>query len=212
MTNSLKQKLVIGVTGGIGSGKSALTREFELLGITVVDADVVARQVVAVDSPVLNQIKDQFGVDILLDDGELNRVKLRELIFNDDQKKQALNRIMHPAIRDELISQLTMANSPYVILSAPLLLENNLDKYTDKVVVVDVSVATQIERAAKRDDVSQQQIKAIIASQIDRDSRTKQADYLVSNEGDIAQLAEKAKQLNAEFLRLSADMFINVAK
>ncbi len=212
MTNSLKQKLVIGVTGGIGSGKSALTREFELLGITVVDADVVARQVVAVDSPVLNQIKDQFGVDILLDDGELNRVKLRELIFNDDQKKQALNRIMHPAIRDELISQLTMANSPYVILSAPLLLENNLDKFTDKVVVVDVSVATQIERAAKRDDVSQQQIKAIIASQIDRDSRTKQADYLVSNEGDIAQLVEKAKQLNAEFLRLSADMFINVAK
>lgn len=212
MTSSLKQKLVIGVTGGIGSGKSALTREFERLGITVVDADVVAREVVAVDSPVLDQIKDQFGVDILLDTGELNRVKLRELIFNDEQKKQTLNRIMHPAIRDELISQLTMANSPYVILSAPLLLENNLDKYTNKVVVVDVSVATQVERAAKRDDVSQQQIKAIIASQIDRDSRTKQADYLVSNEGDIAQLAEQAEQLNTEFLRLSADMFINVAK
>jgi dephospho-CoA kinase len=207
----MNDKLVIGVTGGIGSGKSALTREFEKLNVIVVDADVVAREVVAVNSPVLTQVAQQFGADILLSTGELNRAKLREIVFSDEHKKQTLNAIMHPAIRNEMINQLNNAQSPYVILSAALIFENQLDKLTDKVVVVDVPETLQLERASSRDSVEQQQIQAIMASQWTRQRRNEQADYIVPNDGAIALLAEQAKNLNTKFLQLAADKLINVA-
>ncbi|GHB72477.1 dephospho-CoA kinase [Psychrosphaera saromensis] len=208
---NLNDKLIIGVTGGIGSGKSALTAEFEKLNVVVVDADVVAREVVAVNSPALMQIVNEFGPDILLSTGELNRVKLREIIFSDEQSKQTLNAIMHPAIRNELIQQLIHAKSSYVILSAPLLFENKLDKLTDKVVVVDVPEHVQVNRASSRDDVEQEQIKAIMASQFSREQRNEKADYLVANEHDISLLAKQVIKLNTEFLRLSADKLGNRA-
>jgi dephospho-CoA kinase len=208
---NLNDKLIIGVTGGIGSGKSALTAEFEKLNVVVVDADVVAREVVAVNSPALMQIVNEFGPDILLPTGELNRAKLREIIFSDEQSKQTLNAIMHPAIRNELIQQLIHAKSSYVILSAPLLFENKLDKLTDKVVVVDVPEHVQVNRASSRDDVEQEQIKAIMASQYSREQRNEKADYLVANEHDISLLAKQVIKLNTEFLRLSADKLGNRA-
>jgi dephospho-CoA kinase len=208
---NLNSKLIIGVTGGIGSGKSALTAEFEKLNIAVVDADVVAREVVTANSPALLQIVNGFGTDILLPTGELNRAKLRELIFSDEQKKQTLNAIMHPAIRNELIQQLTHAKSSYVILSAPLLFENKLDKLTDKVVVVDVPEHVQVNRASRRDDVEQDQIKAIMASQWSREQRNEKADYLVVNEHEVSLLKKQVIKLNTEFLRLSADKLVNIA-
>lgn len=201
----MSKKLIIAVTGGIGSGKSALTKEFEKLNITVVDADVVAREVVAPNSPVLMQIAETFGADILLANGELNRAKLREIIFSDEQKKQTLNSIMHPAIRHELVSQLNNAESPYVILSAPLLFENKLNALADKVVVVDVPEATQLERASSRDSVEQEQIKAIMASQWTRQNRNEQADYIVANDGHINLLAEQALRLNSKFIQILDD-------
>ena len=207
----MNDKLVIGITGGIGSGKSALTREFEKLNVIVVDADVVAREVVAVNSPVLTQVAQQFGADILLSTGELNRAKLREIVFSDEHKKQTLNGIMHPAIRNEMINQIHSAQSPYVILSAALIFENQLDNLTDKVVVVDVPETLQLERASSRDSVEQQQIQAIMASQWTRQRRNEQADYIVPNDGAIALLAEQAKNLNTKFLQLAADKLINVA-
>lgn len=209
--SNLNDKLIIGVTGGIGSGKSALTAEFEKLNVVVVDADVVAREVVAVNSPALMQIVNEFGPDILLPTGELNRAKLREIIFSDEQSKQTLNAIMHPAIRNELIQQLIHTKSSYVILSAPLLFENKLDKLTDKVVVVDVPEHVQVNRASSRDDVEQEQIKAIMASQFSREQRNEKADYLVANEHDISLLAKQVIKLNTEFLRLSADKLGNRA-
>lgn len=209
--SNLNDKLIIGVTGGIGSGKSALTAEFEKLNVVVVDADVVAREVVAVNSPTLMQIVNEFGPDILLPTGELNRAKLREIIFSDEQSKQTLNAIMHPAIRNELIQQLIHTKSSYVILSAPLLFENKLDKLTDKVVVVDVPEHVQVNRASSRDDVEQEQIKAIMASQFSREQRNEKADYLVANEHDISLLAKQVIKLNTEFLRLSADKLGNRA-
>jgi dephospho-CoA kinase len=199
------RKFIVGVTGGIGSGKSALTAEFEKLNVTVVDADVVARDVVAINSPILKQIAEEFGTDILLSKGELNRAKLREIIFSDDQKKQTLNAIMHPAIRNELITQLNNAQSPYVVLSAPLLFENKLDVLTDKVVVVDLPEAIQLERASSRDSVESGQIEAIMNSQWTRQKRNEGADYIVPNSGGIKLLKEQAVRLNSKFLALSAD-------
>jgi dephospho-CoA kinase len=207
---NLNDKLIIGVTGGIGSGKSALTAEFEKLNVVIVDADVVAREVVEPNSPALLQIVNEFGNDILLPNGALNRAKLRDIIFSNEQSKQTLNAIMHPAIRNELIQQLLHAKSPYVILSAPLLFENKLDKLADKVVVVDVPEHVQVHRASSRDDVAQEQIKAIMTSQCSREQRNEKADYLVTNEHDICFLQQQAIKLNTEFLRLSADKSINV--
>ena len=201
----MNKKLIIGVTGGIGSGKSALTAEFEKLNVCVVDADVVAREVVAVNSPILMQIVEQFGADILLPTGELNRSKLRKIIFADEQKKQTLNAIMHPAIRNELLSQLNQAQSPYVVLSAPLLFENGLNALTDKVVVVDVPEVIQLQRASTRDCVEQEQIKAIMASQWTRLKRNEKADYIVENDADIQMLAKRAQKLNIKFMQLLAD-------
>ena len=198
-------KFIVGITGGIGSGKSALTKEFEKLNVVVVDADVVAREVVAINSPVLKQVAEQFGADILLSTGVLNRAKLREIIFSDEQKKQTLNSIMHPAIRNELIIQLNNAQSPYVILSAPLLFENNLNALTDIVVVVDVEEAIQLERASSRDSVESEQIAAIMDSQWPRQKRNEKADFIVSNSGDIKLLEGQALRLNSKFLALSAD-------
>lgn len=207
----MSDKLIIGVTGGIGSGKSALTKEFEKLNVVVVDADVVAREVVAINSPVLKQIAQQFGDDILLPSGALNRAKLREVIFSDEKQKNSLNTIMHPAIRNEIINQLNNAQSPYVILSAALIFENKLDKLTDNVVVVDVPESMQLERAASRDRVEQQQIKAIMASQWTRQQRNELADYIVPNDGDISLLTKQALKLDIEFSRQSAEKRINIA-
>lgn len=196
----MTDKFVVGVTGGIGSGKTAATDVFQQLGIYVVDADEVAREVVEPGKPALQAIVAVFGEGILVDDGTLNRAKLRELIFSDDASKQQLNDIMFPAIRNALIQQLSDAKSDYVILSAPLLLENKLQKYTNRVLVIDVPVAVQIERASKRDDVNEAQIKAIIASQIGREERLSLADDVLDNSQQIEQLAEKVHELHQKYL------------
>ena len=164
----IKDKLIIGLTGGIGSGKTAASDHFMKLGVDIVDADVIAREIVKPNSKTLNKVADQFGADILLENGELNRAKLRERIFTSDDDKQALNSIMQPAIRYALLEQLNKARSEYVILSAPLLLENGLEKYCQRVLVIDVPVETQLQRASSRDTVSSNQIQSIIDSQIDR--------------------------------------------
>ena len=194
-------KLIVGVTGGIGAGKSAATSHFEQLGITIVDADIVAREIVAPDSPTLAKLVDIFGEDILLEDGALNRAKLRELVFSDDTAKASLNGIMHPAIRTEIMSQLGQANSPYVILSAPLLIENGLEKNVNSVVVVDVPETLQLARASARDDVSEEQIKAIMQSQCSRKDRLKHAEYVLDNSGTLKQLHEQVERLHDELMQ-----------
>jgi dephospho-CoA kinase len=172
--------LVVGLTGGIGSGKSTVSKFFEKLGVSVVDADVVARQVVSKGQPALAQISDYFGVDVLID-GQLNRAKLREIIFADEQKKSWLNNLLHPIIRQQMLAQLAQAKGDYVILEAPLLFENKLECYCDYIVVVDVDEQIQIKRASQRDLNSIDQIKAIIASQIDRQQRLLKASFVIEN-------------------------------
>ena len=195
-------KFVIGVTGGIGAGKTAVTEQFQQLGIEVVDADEVARTIVQPNQPTLTKIVDTFGKQILLESGQLDRAKLRALIFSDDQQKQKLNNIMFPAIRVELVAQLSNAQSAYVILSAPLLFENGLEQYTDRVLVVDVPETTQIKRASHRDTVSEQQIKSIIKSQISRKDRLNNADDVIDNQGTVENLHEQVKVMHQKYISM----------
>ena len=201
-------QVIIGLTGGIGSGKSTVAKEFTALGIDIVDADKVARQVVEPGQPALAEIELYFGSDVLNAAGELNRAKLRQLIFQSDTKKQWLNALLHPIIRDTLLAQLNMAKSEYVILEAPLLLENKLTQYTDYTLVVDVDEKLQIERAMKRDENSKSQIQAIMDAQISRSLRLQQADYVIDNSSiDRVALKQQIKSLHLKFLSLKKKTF-----
>ncbi len=172
---------VIGLTGGIATGKSTVSNYFKKLGISIVDADAIAKQVVAPNSPSLEKIKAHFGSQIVLDNGELNRVELRKLIFSNESEKLWLNNLLHPIIRQNILEQLNAAIGPYVILDAPLLFENNLDKLCEKTLVVDIPEELQIIRGSERDGVNQEQIKQIIAAQMPRSIKLKKADYFIDN-------------------------------
>lgn len=172
---------VIGLTGGISTGKSTVSNYFKKLGITIVDADAIAKQVVAPNSSSLEKIKVHFGSRILLNNGELNRAELRKLIFANESEKLWLNNLLHPIIRQEILKQLNAARGPYVILDAPLLFENNLDKLCEKTLVVDIPEELQIIRGSERDGVNQEQIKQIIAAQMPRSIKLKKADYVIDN-------------------------------
>ena len=196
-------RLIIGLTGGIGSGKSTVAKEFIDLGIEVIDADKVAREVVEPGKPALTQIELYFGKEVVGINGELDRAKLRNIIFNSEIKKQWLNDLLHPIIRDTLLKQLEQAQSEYVILEAPLLLENQLTKYTDYTLVVDVTEALQIERATQRDSNSVAQIQAIMNAQISRELRLEQADYIIDNSStDLVVLKQQVNLLHLQFLSI----------
>ena len=194
--------MIVGLTGGIGSGKTAVSDLFQDLGITIVDADLVSRVVVEKGREELNKIAEHFGEDILTSDGELDRSKLREVIFNSEEEKLWLESLLHPAIASQIQKELDSSSSPYAILVSPLLLETNQKNFCSTVLVVDVPVETQIERTSKRDNVSEEQIKSIIASQIDRDSRLEQADEVILNDGSIQSLETRVQELHKKFLSL----------
>ncbi|MEH6454622.1 MAG: dephospho-CoA kinase [Psychromonas sp.] len=194
--------LIIGLTGGIGSGKSTVSKFFHELGIEIVDADIVARQVVERGQPALRKIADHFGDNILIE-GELNRKLLRQLIFSNEAHKKWLNDLLHPLIRKQMIKQLSEVGGDYAIFEAPLLFENKLESMTDFNLVIDVSVELQIERASKRDDASEEGIKAVINSQISRSSRLQKADYCIDNSVlSIAQLQNQVIVLDRQFRQL----------
>jgi dephospho-CoA kinase len=199
-------KYIVGVTGGIGSGKTAATDVFKTLGIDVVDADLVSRKVVEPGSVVLFQIEQHFGEDILLENGQLNRAKLREIIFRDQDAKQWVNDLMHPAIRQEIVTCLAEAKSDYVVLSAPLLIENGLEKFCNRVLVIDIPEEMQLSRASRRDDVNEEQIRAIMASQIDRQRRLKAANDVIDNSGDLALLSEQVKKYHNKYVSKSKQL------
>ncbi len=195
--------MIIGLTGGIGSGKTAVSDMLASKGIDVVDADIVARQVVEPGSSALKQISAEFGQEYIQADGTLNRAKLRETVFSDETAKAKLNGIMQPAIRTELLSQLQSASSDYVILSAPLLFENGLEQYCQRVLVIDVDEQTQVHRASNRDSVTTAQIKSIISSQIARQERLKKATDVIDNTGTLADLEQQVNEINQKYLTLA---------
>lgn len=192
---------IVGLTGGIGSGKSTIANLFAELDVPIVDADIVAREVVAKGTPLLEQIAQHFGQSILLENGELNRPALRQLIFANEAEKNWLNGLLHPAIRKAMLKQLSRQTAPYTLFVVPLLIENNLTKLCHRVLVVDVSPQTQLMRAAKRDKNNVEQIQQIMNSQVSRTERLKWATDIINNDKDLPENLPHLKQKVLELHR-----------
>ena len=194
---------VVGVTGGIGSGKSAVSDRFAALGVAVVDADLEARRVVAPGEPALAEIARRFGRDALLADGGLDRAALRERIFEDPAERRWLERLTHPAINRRIADGLAAAKSPYAVLVSPLM--RGRDPRAQRILVVDAPEALRIRRTMARDGVDERQARAVLASQLDRDARLAFADDVIVNDGGLAALGDAVRSLHARYLTLAAD-------
>ncbi|MGI9281409.1 MAG: dephospho-CoA kinase [Endozoicomonas sp.] len=195
-------KLVIGVTGGIGSGKTAVTDYFSSLGITVVDADQASRMVVEPGRPALVKIAERHGQDILTDEGTLDRRKLRDIIFDSDNERVWLEQLLHPLIRNQIVQQLEESESPYTIMVSPLLVETDQHVLTDRILVVDVPEDIQRERTMSRDGMSKEQTQAIMAKQASRNQRLEKANDVVDNSGSLEQLFQQLDQIHQTYLGL----------
>ena len=187
---------IFGLTGGIGSGKSTVANACRQYSIDVVDVDVIARQVVEPDQPALQKIIDHFGQDILLADGTLHRSRLRERIFSEPTEKDWLENLLHPIIRQRMQCLLNQSSSLYTLLESPLLFETDQHLLVSKVIVVDVDVSTQLQRAGARDGASPENIKRIIATQISREDRLNRADFIINNNGTIEQTLDQVKRVH----------------
>lgn len=190
-----------GITGGIGSGKSAVTDRLADKGIVVVDADLAARTVVEPGTPGLAAIVDRFGTGILQPDGRLDRATLRERIFADPEERRWLEQLTHPLIGEEIRRQLAAAQSAYVVLSSPLLLESSQHTWVDCIVVVDVPESVQVARTIARDGNSEDLVRRIMAAQLPRDERRARADIIVDNSQSLESLDERVAALHEELLR-----------
>jgi dephospho-CoA kinase len=196
---------IVGLTGGIGSGKTTIANLFAEHNITIVDADIVARDVVAIGSPALGHISQYFGKDFIKANGLLNRALLRKQIFSNDKDKLWLNNLLHPLIGKQLITQMKAAKSEYCLLVAPLLIENDLITLVNRVLVIDVSETTQISRTTTRDNNSVEQVQAIIASQASRQVKQDHADDLLNNDyHSLEELKDRVDKLHHHYLTLAA--------
>ena len=196
-------RYIVGLTGGIGCGKSTVTALFADLGVQYVDADIVASEVVMPGTDCLNAICRHFGDSILQSNGELDRAALRQRIFSNNADKSWLEQLLHPAIRQQLLQQLAALTSPYALLVAPLLLENKLQQYVQRVLVIDLPESLQLSRAAARDNAGEIQIKAIMAAQLSRNERLKLADDIITNDSSIADLTPQVAALHQRYLQLA---------
>lgn len=206
--NIMQTSLIIGLTGGIGSGKTVVSNRFASFGIDIIDADVISHGITAKGSPILEQLAHTFGGDILKE-GELNRPRLRELVFSDPAQLAKLNAITHPAIRTQIRAELDRASSPYAILSAPLLLESikgddkGLTALCHRILVVDTPINLQLQRASRRDGQSDEDILAIINQQISREKRLMYADDVIDNSGDLENLYRQINELHDKYRHMA---------
>lgn len=195
---------VVGLTGGIGSGKSTVANLFAELGADIVDADVIAREVVAPGEPALAAIAAHFGPRVITAGGELDRRALRGRVFAHPQDKDWLNALLHPLIRERMVAACAASTSPYCLLVVPLLVENNLTGLCDRVLVVDVSPKAQLERTVRRDNSNEAQIRAIMAAQASREQRLAAADDVIDNNSpDLAGLQQAVARLHRHYLALA---------
>ena len=195
--------LVIGVTGGIGSGKTAATDHFKALGITVVDADLASRVVVEPGRPALQAIAEHFGADVIAEDGTLNRRALREIVFANPDERIWLERLTHPLIAQEILQQIQASQSPYTILASPLLLESSQSRLAQRVLVIDVPEELQIARTTSRDNTNAEGVKAIIAAQMKRQDRLAKADDIIVNDKSLAELYAAVEALHQKYLEMA---------
>ena len=190
---------IIGVTGGVASGKSEVTRRFEALGVAVADADLAAREAVAAGSPGLAEVVSTFGPGVLTTAGELDRTAMRQRVFEDPAARQRLEAIIHPRVRAWLRQECEAALGPYAIAAIPLLTEGGgWDAYPwiDRILVVDVPVEVQIERLMRRDDVDLALAGAMLAAQASREARLAIADDVIVNDGALEALDGEVARLD----------------
>lgn len=193
---------ILGLTGGIGSGKSAAAQHFIDLGVHLVDADHAARWVVEPGRPALAQIAERFGEQVLQADGSLNRAVLRQLVFQDETQRRWLESLLHPLIFQEINQYLNRAESPYAILVSPLLIESGQHKMTQRVLVVDTPEHLQLERSMLRDGASEEHIRAILKAQSGRDERLRYADDILINDRELIWLQHEVERLHHFYLTL----------
>lgn len=193
---------IVGLTGGIGSGKSTVTRLFGEHGVHWVDADDVAREVVEPGTPALERISEHFGKNILTSEGALDRAQLRGIVFEKPEERVWLESLLHPIIREELIRQLNPENYQlsYVLLVSPLLLETDQHELVDRIIVIDVPEETQIERTMARDTNSREQVKRIIAAQMSREDRLARADEVIDNNRPLDEVTRQVRELHERLL------------
>ncbi|MCG3724513.1 dephospho-CoA kinase [Vibrio cincinnatiensis] len=197
--------LIVGLTGGIASGKTTVANLFQQhFSIDIVDADIIARDVVAQGTKGLTAIVEHFGPDILHRDGSLNRTALRERIFTDATEKNWLNQLLHPLINQKMSEELQKVTSPYALLVVPLLIENQLQSMVDRILVIDVDEQTQIERTQARDKVSKEQVLAILSAQASRTERLAFADDVIENSSQNQRLLPQITKLHKKYLAISS--------
>ena len=197
---------VVGLTGGIGSGKTTIAAIFAELGAEIINADLLARNVVSPGTKALTSIAKRFGKEILRQDGSLDRRKLREVVFKNKGELKWLEKLIHPLIAELLIQNIYSATSPYVILESPLLIETQQKELVDRILVVDLDEATQLNRSMERDGSSEEVIRAIISAQIPRSKRLKAADDIVDNSRSLAEVRQKIIQLHEIYLAMAKNL------
>lgn len=196
---------VVGVTGGIGSGKTAATDHFHSLGITIVDADLASRVIVEPGREALSKIAEHFGSGVIADDGTLNRRALREIVFNNPAERKWLEQLTHPLIAQEILAQIHASQSPYTILASPLLLESGQAQMTNRVLLIDVPENLQVKRTVQRDDTTEAGVKAIMQAQMSRADRRAKADDIIVNDQDLAHLHKEVEERHKHYLDMAQD-------
>ena len=196
-------RFVVGLTGGIGSGKTAVSDRFHALGVHVVDGDLASRAVLAPGQPAVRAVAERFGPEILNEDGSLDRAALRRRVFADDEDRRWLEALTHPLIGEWLRDQLAAGTSPYCLLVNPILIESGQASRCDRVLVVDAPESAQLERTMERDGNSETQVRAIMAAQVDRQSRLAAADDVIVNDRDLAHLDSEVARLHEKYLALA---------
>ena len=194
--------MLIGLTGGIGSGKTAAANHFGFLGIDIVDADLASRAVVEPGQPALEAIAEHFGAAIIGADGGLDRAKLRKLVFAEESERKWLQRLLHPLISDYLAVQISGSNSTYCLLVNPLLLESSQSQWCRKIIVVDTAIETQIQRTMSRDDNNREQVQSIVNAQMSRDDRLSAADFILLNDQGMDDLKKNVEKIHRELINL----------
>ena len=197
-------RLLVGLTGGIASGKSLVGAMFVTLGATLVDTDIVAREVVARGEPGLSAVTAAFGSSVLLPSGELNRAALRSLVFEDEEKRQRLEAILHPLIRARTLARLSEITAPYALVAVPLLVETSFKDLVQRILVVDCPEATQLERLMRRDAIPRAEALAMLRAQADRATRLKAAHDIIDNSGSPDATRRQVAQFHDRYLQLAA--------
>ena len=195
--------LTIGLTGGVASGKSTAAGAFGALDVPMLNADQVARDIVAPGTPALKQIRDTFGAEFLTTGGELDRPKMRRHVFGDAAARRALERITHPAIRERMLAWRDAQAGPYCILDVPILVESGMDALVDRVLVIDAPEEVQVERLRQRDRISAELAQQMLAAQAPRAQRLEHADDVITNTGTVAELCAAVARLHAFYLDLA---------